>query len=301
MKGSNQDVLHIAYNNVPKVLMLGNGINRAYSFASWDDLIRSIQTRELSEDDMACVKKIPYPMQPVILTNDHLGTRMRDISGALSALRAAESEEALLQKYASLPVAAVLTTNYSYEFEKALDAGFKCIPGRRCRHRKAAYSETGKYEIEQLHTYYALRNGSLPVWHIHGEASRPDTMVLGHYYYGKLLAKMQRYISVLIARYKSSVSRQQPMEVHSWIDYFMLGEVHIVGLGMALSEMDLWWLINCKKQHFGDRKTVLYKPDILPEEKLLAEDYGVEVNQSGYHGNYEQYYQFLVEHLKGSL
>ena len=88
MKGSNQDVLHIAYDNVPKVLMLGNGINRAYSFASWDDLIRSIQTRELSEDDMACVKKIPYPMQPVILTNDHLGTRMRDISGALSALRA---------------------------------------------------------------------------------------------------------------------------------------------------------------------------------------------------------------------
>ena len=92
MSDSYNDILHIPYDSIPKVLMLGNGINRAYNFASWDDLIQSIRTHELSEDETACIKNIPYPMQPVILTDDHLGTRMRDISGALSSLRAPTEE-----------------------------------------------------------------------------------------------------------------------------------------------------------------------------------------------------------------
>lgn len=301
MNDSYNDILHIPYDTVPKVLILGNGINRAYNFASWDDLIQSIRTRELSEDETACIKDIPYPMQPVILTDDHLGTRMRNISGALSSLRAPAEEEILMRQYAALPFNAVLTANYSYEFEKALADDFKCLPGRRCKYRKIAYTESGKYNTEQLHTFYSFNDDRLPVWHIHGEACRPDTMVLGHYYYGKLLAKMQQYVSKLIAREKACLAKQQPIGIHSWIDYFMLGEVHIVGLGMALSEMDLWWLVNCKKRHFPDRKTILYKPDIRPEEKLLAEAYGVEVVQDGYDDNYQAYYQFLLEKLRKTL
>ena len=50
MSDSYNDILHIPYDSIPKVLMLGNGINRAYNFASWDDLIQSIRTHELSED-----------------------------------------------------------------------------------------------------------------------------------------------------------------------------------------------------------------------------------------------------------
>lgn len=298
MSDSYNDILHIPYDSIPKVLMLGNGINRAYNFASWDDLIQSIRTHELSEDETACIKNIPYPMQPVILTDDHLGTRMRDISGALSSLRAPTEEETLLRQYAALPVDAVLTANYSYEFEKALADDFKCLPGRRCKYRKIAYADGGKYNTEQLHTFYSFNDDKLPVWHIHGEACRPDTMVLGHYYYGKLLAKMQQYVSKLIAREKACVSKQQPIGIHSWIDYFLLGDVHIVGLGMALSEMDLWWLINCKKRHFPDRKTILYKPDIKPEEKLLAEAYGVEVVQDSFNGDYQTYYQVLSRKLR---
>lgn len=301
MNDQNAASLYIPYDGIPKVLMLGNGINRAYDFASWNDLILSIQTRKLSEDEKACIENIPYPMQPVILTDDHLGTRMRDISGELSALRAPAEEEALLREYASLPVDAVLTANYSYEFEKALADDFKCLPGKRCKYRKVAYAESGKYNTEQLHTFYSLNDGKLPVWHVHGEAFRPDTMVLGHYYYGKLLAKMQKYVSKLIAREKTCVSKQQPIGIHSWMDYFLLGDVYIVGLGMALSEMDLWWLINCKKRHFPDRKTILYKPDIKTEEKLLAEVYGVEVIQDGYSGYYQEYYKLLHEKLRMML
>ena len=89
--------------------------------------------------------------------------------------------------------------------------------------------------------------------------------------------------------------------MRSWLDYFLLGDVHIVGLGMSLSELDLWWLVNCKKRHFPDRTVTLYKPDIRPEEKLLAEAYGVRVNTAGFTGDYKAYYQWLYEELKEKL
>lgn len=296
-----QDELKVEYGQIPKVLLLGNGINRAYDFASWDDLIESIRTKELTTAEKESMGNVPYPLQPVILTNDHLGTQMKGISGALSELRTTLEEEKILRKFAALPVDAILTANYTYELEKALDSNFRCSPGRRCKARKTAYDEGGKYIAEQLHTYFAPQDDVPPIWHIHGEASRPNTMVLGHYYYGKLLAKMQQYVSSFMARYRARASRQQNMEMRSWLDYFLMGEVYIVGLGMALSEMDLWWLVNCKKRHFPDSKVILYKPDIKPEEKMLAEAYGVIVNSNGFTGDYKDYYSWLCTELEKTL
>lgn len=285
---------------IPEVLLLGNGINRAYGFASWDDLIGSIRTKELTDEEAECLKRVPYPLQPVILTDDHLDTQMKQISVQLSDLCAPEEERTVLRAFAALPVDSILTANYTYELEKALDTTFKCLPGRRCKSRKIVYGESGKYNTVQLHTCFSVDTYP-PIWHIHGEAARHGTMVLGHYYYGKLLSKLQQYVSSLLARYTARSAGAQSMEMHSWMDYFMLGNVYIVGLGMALSEMDMWWLINCKKRHFPDTKVILYKPDIRPEEKMLAEAYGVEVNTSGFTGDYKDYYKWLCKELEKSL
>ena len=292
--------LQLAYGQVPKVLLLGNGINRSYGFASWDELIESIRTKDLSDSEKEGIKNVPYPLQPVILTGDHLGTQMKTISGQLSLLKAATEENEVLHAFASLPVNAILTANYTYELEKALNPNFNCLPGRRCGSRKSAYAESGKYNTEQLHTYFDVDKYP-PIWHIHGEAARHNTMVLGHYYYGKLLAKMQQYMSSLLSRYNARGAKGQSMELRSWLDYFMLGDVHIVGLGMALSELDLWWLVNCKKRHFPDRKVILYKPDMKSEEKLLAEAYGVTVNTDGFTGDYKAYYSWLCAELERTL
>ena len=296
----NQYVPEIEYGKIPKVLLLGNGINRAYGYASWGDLIESISTTKLSDAEKESMTNVPYPLQPVIMTGDHLGTQMKLISAQLAALRAPEAEESALRAFASLPADAILTANYTYELEKALDPKFKSIPGRKCKERKLVYSDSGKYNAQQLHSCFVIEDYP-PVWHIHGEAARHNTMVLGHYYYGKLLAKMQQYVASLMARYRARTSRLQGIEMRSWLDYFLLGDVHIVGLGMALSELDLWWLVNCKKRHFPDRTVTLYKPDIRPEEKLLAEAYGVRVNTAGFTGDYKAYYQWLCEELRENL
>ena len=296
------NTLKLEYGQTPKVLLIGNGINRAFDYASWDDLIKSISTKDLSENEKLCMSNVPYPLQPVILTNDHLDTRMKEISQPLSVLRASKDEEVLLRQFASLPVDAILTTNYTYELESALDNTFKCIPGRKCKARYKAYDEGGEYVTRQLHTYFRSIEEKPPIWHIHGEAARHDTMILGHYYYGKLLSKMQQYVSSLIARAKANNAREQDLKIRSWMDYFMLGDVYIVGLGMALSEMDLWWLVNCKKRHFPETNVILYKPDIKLEEMLLAEAYGIKVETDGLVNNdYKAYYEWVYRELTQKL
>ena len=295
-----KNILQIRCGETPDILLLGNGINRAYGFASWDDLIQSIQTKELSKEEAASLKDVPYPLQPVILTGDHLDEQMKSISHQLSELKAPEAENTVLRDFASIDFDAILTTNYTYELEKALDSSFHCVPGRQCKLRRTAYTGEGKYNTEQLHTYFRVANAP-SIWHVHGEAARYGTVILGHYYYGKLLAKMQKYVSYLIAKHRASISRGQDMEAQSWIDWFMLGNIHIVGLGMSLSEMDLWWLINCKKRNFPDTTVTLYKSDIRTEERLLAEAYGVIIKDDGYAGSYRAYYRDVCERLKAQI
>jgi hypothetical protein len=293
--------LYLSYEKIPKILLLGNGINRAYDYASWDDLIKSISTKSLTSSESEAMKTVPYPLQPVILTNDHVDIQIRKISGSLSAEQAPVTEEKLLRKFAMLPVDAILTTNYTYEMEKALIPEFKCVSGRKCKWRKVAYEDDGKYCKEQLHTYFSAEKYSPTIWHIHGEASRPDTMILGHYFYGKLLAKMQQSVPHIIRRYNVSQSKKQDLKLHSWLDYFMLGDVYIVGCGLALSEIDLWWMVNCKKRNFPNSKIVLYKPDIKPEEKMLADAYGIDVMEGDFNGDFKEYYELICAQLGNAL
>ena len=149
----------IEYDKVPKVLLLGNGINRAYDFPSWEKLIEWIRTKELSAEEKQSLKTVPYPLQPVILTGDHLGEQMKKASDPLSRNRASEEEEELLQEYANLPVDAILTSNYTYELEKAIEPVFQCSAGRKCRWRHLAYDKDGKFCREQLHTYFLPKEG----------------------------------------------------------------------------------------------------------------------------------------------
>ena len=238
------------YNTNDKVILVGNGINRTYGVSSWDGLIARIQTKELTEDEKEVLKNVPYPLQPVILTEDNIDKKMKDIAEELSSFKPSEEEIKLIQNLLTLPVETILTTDYTYEIEKSILPEFECKVGRSSKFRKKTYKLAGKYEMNRLHTYFQVADDKPTIWHIHGEAAKPDTMVLGHYYYGKNLAKIQQYVSNLISRYKSAVSKGQTFNYQSWVDYFLLCDVYIVGLGMDMSEMDLWWLVNCKKRHF---------------------------------------------------
>lgn len=282
---------------IPNVLMLGNGINRCFEFGNWDDLLGKVSTISVSDEEKTQIETIPYPLQAVILTNDSLDISLRNNAFDLVTLSPCEEEKRLLQSAMSTGVDAVLTTNYTYELEKAVCNNFQCIPGRRCNHRRKAAESKSKEETQALYTYMDVVEGK-PIWHIHGEAGKPDSMILGHYYYGKHLSRIQQYIHGLIARKRGCDKAGKEMVCRSWIDYFMLGNISVVGLGMDLSEMDLWWLVNCKKRNFPETKITFYSPDITPQRRMLAEAYGVTVIEDGLiDGDYKSYYENIFKQL----
>ena len=96
------DALYIKYGERPKVLMMGNGINKAYGFASWDGLIESVRTKDFSALELKGLKRVPYPLQPVILTGDRIDTRMKVLSKELSEIQAPEEEEPWIEELCSI-------------------------------------------------------------------------------------------------------------------------------------------------------------------------------------------------------
>ena len=84
-----------------------------------------------------------------------------------------------------------MTTNYTYELEQAALHPGKISKSKikaMMHHTEGSKIAEGKY---LLHTYNrAVVSGHHNrIWHIHGEARKPDSMILGHYYYGKLLRR----------------------------------------------------------------------------------------------------------------
>ena len=159
-------------------------------------------------------------MQAVILTDDNVDGKLKSISAELVASKAPLEEELLLQKIVNLPFDAILTTNYTYELEKAICNDFSIT------------QKSGK-----------------------------------------------------------------DFECRSWIDYFLIGNITIIGLGMDFSEFDLWWLVNAKKRRFPNTHTIFYKPDITYEQELLAQIYGVTVMRECSNSGFKVYYSTLIKKL----
>lgn len=76
--------------------------------------------------------------------------------------------------------------------------------------------------------------------------------------------------------------------VKSWIDHFFFSNVHILGLGLDFSEIDLWWILDRRKRLIMEgcpiknhiifydivKKDVSYK-DLLREESKFKAKYEI--------------------------
>lgn len=67
---------------------------------------------------------------------------------------------------------------------------------------------------------------------------------------------------------------------------------------MSMCEMDLWWLMNCKKRN-GRGQITFIEPYISEEKRLLAEAYGVKViSPKVGAGGFPEYYSHILESVK---
>ncbi len=303
-----RDLRPISFNKTPNILLLGNGINYAYGDKSWNDIINSLSTGEYDSNTkvMAAITKLPETLKTIVISSDNVGDGMKVISEKmLKKTFNGEEHRDIYKKLASMEFDSILTTNYTYEIEKSIDDRFSLKSRSKSKYRFSTTSANSAQNQFGLFKYISVNN--VDIWHIHGEAALPDSMVMGHYFYGKLLCEIQKRIPIVIRSFKSAQKNQRDYYPKSWIDYFLLGNIHVLGFGMNPSEMDLWWLINCKKAHFSDcGKIYYYEPNLEKESKLavcaLANTMGIECYTERIRKNsskeYIAFYNNAIERIK---
>lgn len=294
----------IPYGERPRVLLLGNGINRAFGSNSWGDILDKMSCGTYSEKEIKMLKTLPYPLQAVVASADCVDKGVEIFAEDLCRNEVNEKQKEILQKLIKNKYDVILTTNYSYEIEYAIDESFSCKYKQKCSYRKTTYKGSSVDEQFGLFKYNEVKceDKTIPVWHIHGEAARPKSIVIGHYYYGKLLSRLQYYVSNVISRYEGCNRYKKPFLPKSWLDYILVGDVDIIGLGLDTSEIDLWWLVNCKKingEKLGRGDVTWYEPNLDNEnaftKKVLAKTYGMNVlTESVGKAEFEKYYLQLL-------
>ena len=290
---------------IPQVLLLGNGINRAFNSDSWDDLLNSIDRRSDRYDigDYRC----PETLKAILVTEDNVDKALQSRKERLGNLGTEKPEKQmrLLRRLLNAGFDEILTTNYSYELETAA-LGQDKVNERALRRMQGHTDEVSRCETSlMLHTYNAVDIGDSErrIWHVHGEARKPDSMILGAYYYGDLLGKMIG-LNKKRGNYYSSA---KPLKIRSWTDAFILGDVYILGFGMGFAESDMWWLLNRKKREGGNvGKTFFYelKPkDGINRAKMdLLELMNVEVIYKPVRGNdWKSVYEWAVGDIEERL
>lgn len=288
---------------IPKVLLLGNGINRAFGASSWDDIIDNLSRGEFDTSpafaDAIC--KLPNSLRTVVISSDSVHNGMKQVSKTLMPKALDDGHRSMIRNCCDLGFDTILTTNYSYEIEKALFPDFNLKQGTSSKYRM--YTNEGNEPQKQFGIYKYFEIDGNRIWHIHGEAAMPKSMILGHYYYGKLLSEIQNRVPKFIRSYKMAISKGISVAYKSWIDYFLVGDMHIIGLSLDPSEMDLWWLINCKKRNFSDcGKIYLYEPNMDDDKhialRMLADTFGIKYEDCHVKGGeYREYYESVVKSI----
>lgn len=255
-----------------QVLLLGNGINRAFGGGSWGQLIRDIACNEALPED--CALHLPMPLRAILVTGDTVGVQLRAHNEILYGKLGDPGHVEMLRRLLEMDFDHILTTNFSYELEQAAQPDLRLNDNmlrQMMRHTDARRQAEAKY---LFYTYGVLEwaGRETKVWHIHGEGRKPDSMILGHYYYANLLEKISSYIKAEGPRYRREQEKGETPRIKSWADAFLFGDVYVLGFGFDVSEFDLWWLLNRKKRERADTgRTWFFAPAERLEEGRINE------------------------------
>lgn len=224
----------------PRILLLGNGINRAFNEDSWSKLLEKIKLDKYNDEPSNY--EMPMPLKATLLTNNNANNSIakkldkKKVYGPYN-----QDLINFLRRYTKLEFTDILTTNYGYEIEASLLEDGK-INNNRLKKIQ------GCKKIKERNVRYFYKFDTTKVWHIHGEYRKAQSLVLDHKSYCDIISQCKDRVVSFRNRLNEKLKKNQNgwLEITSWIDAFLLGDVYIVGFGMDFSEIDLWWLIGEK-------------------------------------------------------
>ncbi len=290
----------------PQVLLLGNGLNRAFGAGDWGNLLKQIHNNPRVK--YVELKELPFPLQAVLATEDHVDVVCKDDSMKNQGVIDIEPLRKQMEVLLKIPFDHILTTNYTYEIERVANSKVK-QDGQYCKKlTRTTYKKQKAESKYMLHTYNEVyfENHEHKVWHIHGENRKPQSLILGHYAYGTLLSKYQEELKKRSNKQYARETDGKPPILDSWLDAFIMGDVYVLGFGFDFSEMDLWWLLNRKKREKASHGNVIFYSPIHGNELLLAmlEAYGVKIEHLGFYSkpdDFKAFYQSAINHISKSV
>ena len=282
-----------------KSFFLGNGINRLTdNSSSWESVLRSLAE---SVNELNLISP-PFNEKPFTLVFEEIFLRSARASGVTEINLKNRAAKLIKEipgnvfhsKFINSGVNHIITTNYDYNFEKSESEKIM----------KANVQPETKYSL-----YRRRIQNSVNIWHIHGESSVANSLMLGHEHYSGALQKMRSYLTrkKIISPFMLGDNLfDENGKDYSWVDVFLRDNIHIIGFSLDYTEIDIWWLLSYKERLNLQNKTVgetyfyhFYDKDLENKElaKLdLLESFGVTVIKKMVKdkNSYDEEYQNLL-------
>ena len=283
-------------------LLIGNGINRVSNKeASWEYVLRALRDPNASLKELEYLKHKPFALvyEEVLLSGASADKQSdeQEMKKRIAKLVDGLSTNEFHGRVMKSGVKHVLTSNYDYGFEKA--------SGQR-NERKSLLREN-KYSV-----FRRRAAGSTFVWHIHGESAVPNSITLGYDQYSGYLQKLRGHATADREGEPGSPFKRgndafdtADGTIYSWLDVFLRDDIHIIGLGLDYTEIDLWWALTykarLKARGRAVGKTIFHDwYSDPPDEQALAKRsllraLAVEVVPRDCSGGYEPAYDTFIE------
>ncbi|MCS6823990.1 MAG: SIR2 family protein [Cytophagaceae bacterium] len=288
-------------------LLLGNGINNISNDKSWERLLLNIINFMGINDKITSIRSKPFPL----LYEEIFLRSLTGVSYPEKKLKEYIAQQVSQIEYNAIHTRImnsscrdILTTNYDYSLQKSIG----------CHER--GLKNMG-YVLEKTYSIFRHNKaGPIRIWHIHGECNAPQSITLGYEHYGGYLQQIRNYAAS--GSYYETIGKKilplirrldyDELYIRSWIDIFFTKNIHIVGLSLDTSEIDLWWLLTFRarttfrKPGKVANKVYYYCPSEYVQasaEKLqLLEANGVEVvTVKGKHDS--NYYNKVIDIIEG--
>jgi hypothetical protein len=273
------------------VIFLGNGLNRLTGKVDWANLIKCLSVgrgRGRPGLDDGILSSWPLEFEKIycernrtdketVSKNDLKKEIKEKIEDGGKKLQEPPESSSLIQEFTGLPVKHILTTNYDYNLEKAVNPQF----------RREKSPEKTKEKLFSLYRKIMpdnrpSREAGKVVWHIHGEIGGLESICLGFEHYCAQLAAMRRLLTrphkdLPGGPYLNRFLETGDLDPCSWLTLFFTHHIHIVGLSLSLMEIDLWWLLVYRFQYqlrhtrAPKNRIIYYHRSVGQDEKLQDE------------------------------
>lgn len=291
------------------VLLIGNGLNRCYyNDMAWGGLLEEIA----KEHSITMNPNNTLPMEFECIVNQILkrttspsDTIYTDIKSSIvkriNSIK--KTDNPLHKRFMNIPVHAVITTNYDYLLERAYDDTDSW--------EKACSKERQKGSSEKIHSinrYTTIKDRKF--YHMHGELAEPESLCLGSVHYMRYVQEIEKSFNKGDTSISEKTDKKHiqtimgsDIERNTWFDLFFNKNIHIVGLGLSLSEIDLWWVITYRSfLYFTDKfdarrnlKNRIYYYDIINNNENLSLKREKEVLKHNLTNQHVKYVPFHIE------